>query len=85
MKRQILRTAIGTKFAPPKLEFLWMTLKKKLLRFQFLRISQYSQPFLWFHFIDDIFFICTHGAEKPVQLLNELSNLVLHIKFSLFM
>ena len=40
---------------------------------EFLTI-QYLQPFLWLHFIDNIFSLWTHREEKLVQLLTDLNN-----------
>ena len=34
--------------------------------------SQELQPFLWLRYIDNIFFIWTHGEEKLTQVFNQL-------------
>ena len=44
-------------------------------------MSQYLQPLLWLHYINEIFFIWTHGKEKIVQFLNKLNNLHLNLSF----
>ena len=36
--------------------------------------SQELQPFLWLCYIENIFFIWTHGREKLTQFLNEFNN-----------
>ena len=42
--------------------------------------SQESKPLVWFWYIDDVFFIWTHGKEKPEKFLNEFSNYHPNIK-----
>ena len=42
---------------------------------------QELQPFLWLRYIDDIFLIWTHGAEKLTQCINELNNFHANLKF----
>ena len=51
VKKQISATAIGTKFAPPYTCIFTDDLETKFLQ------SQSLQPFLWFRYIDGIFFI----------------------------
>ena len=50
-KRQKSGTAIGTKFAPPYACIFMGEVETEFLK------SQELQPFLWFRYIDDIFFI----------------------------
>ena len=48
---------------------------------EFLK-NQELQPFLWLRYIDDIFFIWTHGEEeKLTQFLNELNNFNSNLEF----
>ena len=76
VKRQKSWAAIGTKFAHPYACIFMDAIKAEFLT------SQYLQPFLWLRYLDDIFFIWTHGEEKLIQFLNELNNL--HHKFKFF-
>ena len=58
IKQQNSGTAIGTKFAPPY-SFIFMSdLETKFLE------GQQLQPLVWLRYIDDIFFIWTHGGEN---------------------
>ena len=75
VKRQKSGTAIGTKFAPP-----YACIFMDAIETDFFT-SQYLQPFIWFRYIDDIFFIWTHGEEKPVQFLNEFNNFHPNLNF----
>ena len=40
------------------------------------------QPFVWFRYIDDVFFIWTHGKEELKNFMKELNNFRDHIKFT---
>ena len=62
-------TAIGTKFAPPYSILFMAELEGKILE-----IND-NKPYLWWRYIDDIFFIWEHGEEKLrslVETLNEI-------------
>ena len=76
VKRQKSGTAIGAKFAPP-----YACIFMDAVETEFLT-SQYLQPFLWLRYIDDIFFVWTHGEEKLVQFLNELNNFHPNVSFT---
>ena len=76
VKIQKSGTAIGTKFAPP-----YACIFMDAVETEFLT-SQYLQPFLCLRYVDDIFFIWTHGEEKLVQFLNELNNFHPNISFT---
>ena len=56
--QQISGTAIGTKFAPPYACIFMDQLETKFLE------NQNLKPLVWFHYIDVIFFIWTHGEEN---------------------
>ena len=56
--QQISGTAIGTKFTPPYACIFMNQLETKFLE------NQNLKPFLWFRYIDDIFFTWTHGEEN---------------------
>ena len=44
--------------------------------------TQTSRPLVWFRYIDDIFFLWTHGEEKLKQFLGNLNNYDPNIKFT---
>ena len=44
--------------------------------------TQSLQPLIWFRYIEDLFFIWTHGEEKLQLVLTNLSNYIPHIKFT---
>ena len=48
---------------------------------EFLK-SQELQPFLWLRYIDNKFFVWTHGEEKLTQFLNELNSFHSNLKFA---
>ena len=56
--QQISGTAIGTKFAPPYACIFMDQLETKFLE------NQNLKPLVWFHYIDVIFFMWTHGEEN---------------------
>ena len=56
--QQISGTAIGTKFAPPYACIYMDQVEQKFLAMQI------NQPLIWLRYIDDIFFICTHGEKE---------------------
>ena len=75
-KQQISGTAIGTKFAPPN-----ACIFMDQVETQFLQRQQF-QPFVWFRYIDDIFFIWTHGEEHLELFLNNLNKFHPNLKFT---
>ena len=44
--------------------------------------TQSLQPLIWFRYIDDVFFIWTHGGGKLQLFLTDLNNYNPHIKFT---
>ena len=44
--------------------------------------TQSLQPLIWFRYIDDLFFIWTHGEEKLQLVLTDLNNYIPHIKLT---
>ena len=56
--QQISGTAIGTKFAPPYDCIYMDQVEQKFLAMQI------NQPLIWLRYIDDIFFIWTHGEKE---------------------
>ena len=75
VKRQKSGTAIGAKFASPYVCIFMNEVETEILK------SQELQPFFLLCYIDDIFFIWTHGEEKLTQFLNELNNFRSNLKF----
>ena len=76
VKRQKSGTAIGTKFVPPNASIVMDELYTEFLK------SEELQPFLCLRYIEDIFFIWTHGEEKLTRFFNELSNFHSYLKFT---
>ena len=74
--QQIAGTAIGTKFAPPYACIFMDQLETKFLE------TQTFKPLVWFRYIDDIFFIWTHGEEKLKTFIAELNSFNDNIKFT---
>ena len=67
VKRQNSGTSVGTKFATP-----YACIFVDEVETEFLK-SQELKSFLWLRYIDNIFFIWTHGGEKLTQFINELN------------
>ena len=74
--RQKLGTAIGTKFAPACANLLMTRLEERLLD------ASAEKPLVWMRFIDDVFFIWTHGEEKLKSFINHLNTSHETIKFA---
>ena len=68
VKHQISGTAIGTKFAPTYACIFMDEIKTNFLQ------TQEFQPLVWFRYIDDVFFIWTHGPDKLVSFMTEFNN-----------
>ena len=68
VKHQILGTAIGTKFAPTYACIFMYEIETKFLE------TQEFQPLVWFRYIDDVFFIWTHGPDELVSFMAEFNN-----------
>ena len=76
MKQQISGTAIGTKCAPT---YACICMDK--METEFLEI-QTDKPFWWVRYIDDIFFVWTHGPEKLQVFLEDLNKFHPNLKFT---
>ena len=74
--QQILGTAIETKFAPP-----YACIYMDKVETSFLETKK-MKPLVWFRYIDDVFFIWTHGQEKLDSFLEELNRCKPHLKFT---
>ena len=73
IKQQKSGTVIGTKFAHPNACIFIDGVETEFFK------SEELQPFLWLRYIDDIFFIWTHGEEKLTQFFNEVFS---YLKFT---
>ena len=73
---QISGTAIGTKFLPP-----YACIFKDKFEINFLK-TQKLQSFVWFRYVDGVFFIWTRGKEELENFLKELNSFCDHIKFA---
>ena len=69
--QQISGTAIETKFAPP-----YACIYMDKVETSFLETKK-MKPLVWFRYIDDVFFIWTHGQEKLDSFLEELIDVTL--------
>ena len=76
IKQQISCIAIGTKFAPP---YACLFIDK--IETAFLE-TQELQPLVWFRYMDDIFFIWTHGEQELQTFLRSLNEFHTDIKFT---
>ena len=76
-KQQVSGVAIGTKCAPT-----YVCIYMDEVEIQFLK-TQERTSLVWFRYIDDIFFIWTHGKEHLETFLQELSNFNPDLKFTL--
>ena len=76
MKHQISGTAIGTKFAPP-----YVCIYMDYMENQFLKNEQ-IQSWIWFRYIDDIFFIWKASEKELDAFFELLSNFHPSLKFT---
>ena len=76
IKQQISGTAIGTKCAPT---YVCIFIDK--LETEFLE-TQRDKSFWWVRYIDDIFFIWTHGQKKMKVFLEDLNKFYANLKFT---
>ena len=76
IKLQISGTTIGTKFAQPYVRLFMDKIETAFLE------TQQLQPLVWFRYIDDIFFIWTHGEQELQTFLRSLNEFHTDIKFT---
>ena len=76
MKHQISGTAIGTKFSPS-----YACIYMDYMENQFLKNEQ-IQPWIWFTYIDDIFFIWKASEKDLDGFLERLNNFHSNLKFT---
>ena len=74
--KQLRGTAIGTTFAPPYSILFMAELEEEILREVELK------PYLWWWYIDDIFFIWEHAEEKLKEFIDVLNKKHPTIKFT---
>ena len=74
--KQISETATGTKFGPP-----YTCIFMDKMEISFLKTQQ-LQPFILLRYIDDIFFIWTHGEEQHNLILKDLNEFHPKLKFT---
>ena len=74
--RQKLGTAIGTKFAPAYANLFMSSLEEEMMS------SFEVRPWVWYRYIDDIFFIWTHGEEKLSSFVDHMNSYHQTIKFT---
>ena len=75
--RQILGTAIGTKFAPTYANIFMAGLERKIFE------SGEFNPFVWLRFLDDIFCLWTEGEENLNNFFKYLNEFHPPIKFTM--
>ena len=69
-------TAIGTKFAPPYSILFMAELEEEIPQ------KAEFKPYLWWRYIDDIFFLWEHGEEKLNSFIDNINNMHPTIKFT---
>ena len=74
--KQKRETAIGTKFAPPYSILFTAELEEYILR------KAEFKPYLWWRYIDDIFFLWEHGEEKLKSFIDKINKMHPTIKFT---
>ena len=74
--QQISGTAIGTKFAPPYACIYMDQVEQKFLA------TQINQPLIWLRYIDDIFFIWTHGEKELEKCMSSFNSFTPNLKFT---
>ena len=76
VKQQISGTAIGTKFAPAYACIFMDKIENDFLK------TQQNTPLVWYRFLDDVFFIWTHGEQTLKSFLESLNTFHPNIKFT---
>ena len=76
VKHQISGTATGIKFAPP-----YACIVMNYIEREFLKSGQ-IQSWIWFRYINDIFFICTASEKELNEFLNCLNSFHPNLRFT---
>ena len=74
--KQKRETGIETKFAPRYSILFMAELEKEILR------KAEFKPYLWWRYIDDIFFLWEHGEEKLKSFIDNINKMHRTIKFT---
>ena len=74
--QQISGTAIGNKFAPPYACIYMDQVEQKFLA------TQINQPLIWLRYIDDIFFIWTHGEKELERFMSSFNSFTPNLNFT---
>ena len=69
-------TAIGTKFAPPYSILFMAELEEEIVK------ESECKPYLWWRYIDDIFFLWEHGENKLKSFIDKINKAHPTIKFT---
>ena len=75
-KQQISGTAIGTNFTPPYACIFMDKVETEFLDKELLK------PWVWLRYIDDIFFVLTHGEESLQKFLEHLNDFHPGLRFT---
>ena len=73
----MFRKIIGTKFAPP-----YACIFVDRMETEFLE-KEYLKPGIWLRYIDNIFFVLTHGEDKLDEFLERLNSFRPNLNFTL--
>ena len=76
VKHKISGTAIGTRFAPPYACIFMDYIEREFLK------SEQIQPWIWFRYIDDIFFIWTTSEKELDEFLNRPNSFHPNLRFT---
>ena len=74
--QQISGTAIGTKFTPPYACIYMDQVEQKFLA------TQINQPLIWLRYIDNLFFIWTHGEKELEKFMSSFNSLTPNLNFT---
>ena len=76
VKQQVSCTAIGTMFAPPYAYIFMEREETESLE------KERLEPWVWLRYIDNIFFVWTHGEDKLDEFLQRLNSFHPNLKFT---
>ena len=76
VKEQVSGTAIETKFASP-----YACVFMDRMETEFLE-KQRMKPWVWLRYIDNIFFVWTHGKNRLDEFLENLNSFYPNLKFT---
>ena len=76
VKEQVSGTAIETKFAPPYACVFMDRMEAEFLGKERMKL------WVWLRYIDDIFFVWTHGKNRLDEFLENLNSFYPNLKFT---